>query len=157
MKGQPATFQFLRYSLRSFHFDVTDQSPSEATVSRRYDVVLQRRLFSPRLVPRETQGAPSLLAVAVELSVSLQWVHEPGPFEFKGVVRGEFSYPEDMLEVDSARLCRYHAPALLYAQLRPLVRMHAAESGAAGFMLPLLNVSKTLEMHDAAEEQQGEA
>ena len=148
-KGQLATFQFVRYSLRSFEFKVHDLDSRSAEGPRRFDVVLQRAVSDPLPIAQTDETSPSLFKVAVELDVSIDWATSPAPFELNARMRGMFSFPQDLPEEDVTRLCRYHAPALLYAQLRPIVRMHAAEAEVTGFTLPLINVTETLKQSDA--------
>ena len=130
---------FDRYWVADFRMTLTTLPGT--TPPTTFDVVLERQAGDR--TPTEDGND---VVVLVSLSVAVRWPNsEPGPFELSVATVGEFRFPATMPDADSQRLCAYHAPALLYSQIRPLVRMHAAEAGVPGFMLPLLNVAASLQ------------
>lgn len=141
-------FQFLGHAIRSFQLVVCELSEEELATVRdaggwKCDVLLDRSVLPPVVADDEIQ-------LMVDLSVLLRWSPEPGPFTAEALVRGFFSHRKDLPAKDAERLRRVHAPALLYAQLRPLMRMHAAEAGHAQFTLPLINIAETFRAEDAS-------
>lgn len=148
---KPATlseFQFISYRVKSFEFHINDEVSDIDSPEWEYSVNLRRTVHEP--IPSRTKDSHNAKVVRtpVELAVTVNWEPAPGPFTATITVQGVFEFNSDLPSEDTSRLCRYHAPALLYSQIRPLVRMHASEAGFPNFTLPLLNVAKSLKDHD---------
>lgn len=137
-----STFQFLSFRVLALEFKTNvDAVPNE---EYRYDIQLQRHVLKAQAVHDRPH-------IPINLEVRVRLLPAPGPFEVRILVQGTFSYDNQTKEEDAERLCLYHAPALLYTQLRPLLRMVASEAGFPNFTLPLLNVTHALRAYDEAQ------
>lgn len=138
-------FRFLQYRVVSFEFHCHDTEQIKEHAPWNYSLNLVRKI-SERLA-RDNEDTAGIL-VPVELTVQVEWNPSLGPFSAKATLRGIFEHDSTMPDKDAERMCKYHAPALLYAQLRPLFRIHASEAGFPSFTLPLINISETLKEQD---------
>lgn len=127
-------FRFDSVHVTGFHFQHEQGSkPDEGWV---FDVTLKRELVD--VATAETGDA----RVAVKLAVTVVWNQQPGPFSLEVESVGLFTCSGGLQSEVMRNMCSVHAPALIYSQIRTLVRMMVAEGGHPGFMLPLINVAE---------------
>lgn len=145
-------FRFLRYRVKSFEFHTADETSSPHDSRWDYSVDLRREIYEPVSSSAEDPQADGVVRVPIDLTLTIKWKSGSGPFSATITVQGIFEYNRGFPEELAHRMSHYQAPALLYSQVRPLVRMHASESGFPNFTLPLLNVAKSLKDHDEERE-----
>lgn len=141
-------FRFLRYRVKSFEFHATDETPEPHDAQWDYSIDLRRKVYAPVSHSAQDLQADDVVRVPIDLTLTVNWKPRTGPFSATITVQGVFEYDADFAEELAHRMCHYQAPALLYSQVRPLMRMHASEAGFPNFTLPLLNVAKSLKEHD---------
>ena len=127
-------FHFESVQLTAFRFQHEHGAePDEGWV---FDVTLKREVLD--VVTAETGDA----RVAVKLAVTVVWNQQPGPFSLEVESVGLFTCSGGLHSEVMRNMCSVHAPALIYSQIRTLVRMMVGEGGHPGFMLPLINVAE---------------
>lgn len=112
----------LKFQLASYHAKL----PSR-TMEGHDDYVVMLRVFSAQ----DESAAP--------------------PFYFDIEMRGHFSVPEDWPEATGMNMLTTHAPALIYSQMRPVMRLISAEAGQE-FVMPLLNIAAAIKKQAGASE-----
>jgi len=137
--AQPAIrseFQFLDYWMERLTY--AGRPPVESGAQYQYSLNLERSHV-------ELEAPEGVRRVEVRLGVSLTFPgDEKAPFELTATVAGLFEatagYSPELFD----RMCLVNAPALLYAQLRPVSRIVLADGGHT-FVLPLVNVAAMLD------------
>jgi hypothetical protein len=144
-------FQFHEHAIRELRLGVPRTYGEIAAAGelndRSFYTELQRFLMREEVVgPNASEDRPdgSLVRVHAELRLvlRLRWVGDEELIALHVVTDGWFSSPTSMDPDARAQMYSVNAPALLYSQLRPVIRVLAAEAGHPGFNLPLMNVAE---------------
>ena len=127
MAESTASFRFKDFRLESLQFNQRSGKPASGELT--YGI-------SFRGGHEEIEGEER--TARVRLGLALRWKDDP-PFDLEIEASGVFNWTEDCQGDDLARMLRGQAPALIYTQIRPIVRLLAAEAGFTGFLLPTHN------------------
>lgn len=142
-KPQLSAFQFTDYRLLKLLFQVNETSASGLEEVLPYQLKFVSSIMGEVVADRRE--------LTVQLEVSVEWPQpENAPFVLNVLCQGRFSCAPEMPREQFKGLCEVHAPALLYTQLRPLVRLVSSEAEEA-FTLPLINLSETMKRQQNAE------
>lgn len=144
-------FQFHEHAIRELRLGVPRTYGEIAAAGelneRSFYTELQRFLMreevsEPGGSEARTEGSPVRVHAELRLVLRLRWVGGDEPIALHVITDGVFSSPTSMDPDARAQMYSVNAPALLYSQLRPVIRVLAAEAGHPGFNLPLMNVAE---------------
>jgi preprotein translocase subunit SecB len=141
IQALPSEFKFNHCRLHNVGFRLNDESAGQDELKFRLAT------SQTKLPDRCTDGHDDYV---VSLRVfSLQEEAASAPFFFEIEMRGHFSVPDEWPEEIRANMLTAHAPALIYSQMRPVMRLVAAEAGQE-FVLPLLNIAAAIKTQAVA-------
>lgn len=127
MAESTASFRFNDFRLESLQFNQRSGRPASGELT--YGISFRG---DHQVIEGQERAA------RVRLGVALRWKGDP-PFDLDIEASGQFNWTEDCQGEDLERMLRGQAPALIYTQIRPIVRLLAAEAGFTGFLLPTHN------------------
>jgi preprotein translocase subunit SecB len=146
-------FQFHSFAIRELHLAIprtfAEIAKGGGLTNARFGTELQRFVLGEEIRKSDeaTAEVPSddtveRVYTTIRLQLRLRWEGGGAPIALEMTADGQFSASLDMATEDRVAMCSVNAPALLYSQLRPVVRVLMAESGHPGFNLPLTNVAE---------------
>lgn len=135
----PADYHFLSCRLVLLNFEVLQFKPLDGDYPMQF--------VSTHEVPgRVDESGTTLVSVSFGISVpnrSAEAGTTECPFRLEARIEGQFGFPAGFDAARRIAVLKTHAPALLYSQLRPVVRTVSAEAGQM-LVLPLINVAATM-------------
>lgn len=138
-------FQFLSWKIQRLHLEA-ERALAAEDVSARIDLRVP-----PAPLPDDAGN------FQVRLEVRVVFPGDPPAARCEIGAVGHFRLRESTDEAALLALTKYQAPALVYTQLRPTVRILLAEAGIPGFLLPTVNFRNLLDRAEEGAEDGGDS